>query len=45
MRPLSWEAYTIHNPSFGITSLSASKIKEASPKLTDFTYTNIGQNK
>jgi hypothetical protein len=28
-----------------ITPLSASKIKKASPKLTDFTYTNIGQNK
>ncbi|KAI3572749.1 heterokaryon incompatibility protein-domain-containing protein, partial [Fusarium oxysporum f. sp. albedinis] len=31
-------AVTIHNPSFGIT-------KKASPKLTNFTYTNIGQNK
>ncbi|KAJ0127560.1 Oxidoreductase andH [Fusarium oxysporum f. sp. albedinis] len=36
---------TIHNPSFGITPLSASKIKKASPKLINFTYTNIGQNK
>jgi hypothetical protein len=38
-------ADTIHNPSFGITPLSASKIKKASPKLINFTYTNIGQNK
>jgi hypothetical protein len=38
-------AVTIHNPSFGITPLSASKIKKASPKLINFTYTNIGQNK
>ncbi|GKU16752.1 unnamed protein product, partial [Fusarium langsethiae] len=29
-----FENATIHNPSFGITPLSASKIKKASPKLT-----------
>ncbi|KAG6999745.1 Dehydrogenase citC [Fusarium oxysporum f. sp. conglutinans] len=34
---------TIHNPSFGITPLSASKIKKPPPKINNFTYTEFDQ--
>jgi hypothetical protein len=35
------QCYTIHNPSFGITPLSASKIKKPPPKINNFTYTEF----
>jgi hypothetical protein len=34
---------TIHNPSFGITPLSASKIKKPPRKINNFTYTELDQ--
>jgi hypothetical protein len=34
---------TIHHPSFGITPLSASKIKKPPPKINNFTYIELDQ--